>query len=260
MNEKMSALNITGNNSKSVAKEVFNSLYEMTKDCPQGNTAKAVSVPDRELYLNTAPDDITISFLTNIFADKVDTTKSKTGTHKCRYNSWDTITVPAKYFYDKQPEIQTTIGRFIVNKFILQGAGIIQSTQYLNKVMNKKAVGSLDTVVGQLYMEDIITREQFNSYLDHRDTLGYWTNGMVAHSISPAMAKPLPAVNKKKEELCKKYEKELEAGDLDIMVKISNELLDYTKEVLKNDPGMDLYDSGDLDFSNNYKNNSVIHF
>ena len=94
MNEKMTALNITGNNSKAVAKEVFNSLYEMTKDCPQGKTTKTVSVPDRELYLNTAPDDITLSFLANIFADKVDTTKSKTGTHKCRYNSWDT-TFPA---------------------------------------------------------------------------------------------------------------------------------------------------------------------
>lgn len=258
MNRKMSALNITGNNSKGVAKEVFNSLYELTKDAPPSSTTKSVSDYDTRIYLGMQPDEITRSFLAKTFADVANTETKRTGTHKAHYNTWDKFTIPAKYFYDKQPKIETTVGRFIANKFILQGSNTIGVVEYLNYTLNKKAIGNLDTLIGQLYMEDTIDRNAFNEYLDHRDTIGYWLNGMLAHTISERMAKPLPEIEKKKAELCKKYEKELEAGDLDVMTKISDELVAYAKDILKNDPGMDLYTSGDLDFGNNYKNNSII--
>ena len=42
------------------------------------------------------------------------------------------------------------------------------------------------------------------------------------------------------------------------MNKIEKELIDKAKEVLKDDPGMDMFDSGDLSFDNNYKNNSIV--
>lgn len=258
MNRKMSALNITGNNAKSVAKEVFNSLYELTKDAPPNSTSKLVKKIDVDTYLGMKPNDITRSFLAKTFADVANTSNKLTNTHKAYYNTWDKITIPAKYFYEDQKEITTTIGRFIANKFMLEGSNSIGVVHFIDDTMNKKVIGNLDTLIGQLYMEDTIDRASFNSYLDHRDTLGYWLNGMLAHTISPRMAKPLPEIEKKKKELCKKYEKELEAGDLDIMTKISDELVAYAKEVLKDDPGMDLYTSGDLDFGNNYKNNSII--
>jgi hypothetical protein len=81
---------------------------------------------------------------------------------------------------------------------------------------------------------------------------------MLAHTISEKMLKPLPEVEKKKAELCKKYEKELAEGNIDVMTMISDELVAYAKEILKDDPGMDLYNSGDLDFGNNYKNNAIL--
>ena len=55
-----------------------------------------------------------------------------------------------------------------------------------------------------------------------------------------------------------KFENVGVAGNIDIMTKISDELIAYAKDILKGDPGMDLYDSGDLDFNNNYKNNSIL--
>jgi hypothetical protein len=81
---------------------------------------------------------------------------------------------------------------------------------------------------------------------------------MLAHTISIRMAKPLPEIEKKKKELYKKYEKEIAVKDLSVMNKIEGELVTYAKEILKDDPGMDLYTSGDLDFGNNYKNNSIL--
>lgn len=258
MHSKMSALNITGSNAKTVAKEVFNTMFELTKEMPTGETRKPVAASDVSNYLKMNPDDITRSFLAETFADVANTSTKRTGTHHCKYNTWDSISIPAKYFYPEQPLIRTTIGRFVFNKFVLQGSGTIGVVQFLDKTMNKKAMGGLDTLIGQLYLEDKIDRTAFNKYLDHRDTLGYWANGMLAHTISEKMSKPLPEIEKKKAELCKKYEKELAAGDLDVMTKISDELVAYAKELLKDDPGMDLYLSGDLDFGNNYKNNSII--
>lgn len=256
MQRKMSALNIAGGNSKGVSKELFNSMYELTKI---GNNAKNIKDNDQKIYLDLKPDDITRTLLAKMFSDHVDSSKGNVnGKQKSYHNTWDIISVPAGYFYEKQPAMNITIGRFIFNKFILESSGIVNHTGIVNILMNKKGITNLDNQIGELYCEDKITRKQFNDYTDHRDTLGYWLNGMIAHSLSEKMLKPLPAIEKRKAELCKRYEKEIAEGNIDVMTKISDELIAYAKELLKDDPGMDLYLSGDLDFGNNYKNNSII--
>ena len=257
MNQKMSALNITGTNAKSVAKEVFNSLYELTKI---GEGGKHIGEADQHKYLALKPDSITRTLLADMFADMVDSSNKDrvVGKRKPRHYTWDIISVPKDYFFEGSAALDMTIGRFIANKFMFESCGIISIIGIFNNVMNKSAIGSIDNKIGQIYMEDKINRSQFNSYLEHRDTLGYWLNGMLAHTISEKMLKPLDAVEKKKAELCKKYEKELSEGNLDVMTQISDELVAYAKELLKDDPGMDLYLSGDLDFGNNYKNNAIL--
>ena len=258
MEAKMSVLNITGTNAKVVSKEVFNSLYELTKI---GNEpSKHIIDSDQNRYLALKPDSITLSLLTEMFADMVDSSNKdrNIGKRKSKHKTWDIISVPKDYFFKGSPEVDLTIGRFIANKFLFESTGIISVLGIFNNVMNKGSIGAIDNLVGKIYMEDRINKKQFNSYLDHRDTLGYWLNGMLAHTISEKMLKPLPQVEKKKEELCKKYEKEIAEGNIDVMTQISDELVAYAKEILKDDPGMDLYDSGDLDFGNNYKNNSIL--
>lgn len=258
MNRKMSALNITGTNAKGVSKELFNSLYELTKI---GDGGKPLIQSDVNTYLGLKPDDITLIMLTDMFADLANMSedvKDRSVKRRCKHKTWDTMTIPKNYFYDGQPSIDTTIGRFIVNKFILEGSGLISIVKYNNNILNKKTIGNLDNLIGQLYMEDKIDRKIFNTYIDRRDNLGYWVNGMLAHTISQKMLRPIDAIEKKKAELCKKYEKELSSGNIDVMTKVSDELVAYAKEILKGDPGMDLYDSGDLDFGNNYKNNAIL--
>lgn len=256
MNSKITALTVAGSNSKVVAKEVFNTLYELSKIGPD---PKPVPAADVETYLSMDPDDFTLSFLTSMFATTVDCSSGRsTKRHNAKHQTWDTMTVPANHFYKGQPAIKTTIGRFIVNKLIFEAAGIIEAVKYREVIFNSTTIGSIDTLVGHLYLEDRITRQQYNAYTDRRDNLGYWLNAMLAHTISEKMLKPLPQVEKRKAELIKKYENELRSGNIDIMTKISDELVAYAKELLKGDPGMDMYDSGDLNFSNNYKNNSIL--
>ncbi|MCM1439522.1 MAG: hypothetical protein NC131_10040 [Roseburia sp.] len=256
MNSKMSALNITGTNAKVVAKEVFNSMYELTKDGPNPQQV----APDlTRRYLQLTPGSITRTMLVDMFADTVDCTNgNKAGKRRARHQTWDKMDIPAGYFYQGQPLIHTTVGRFIVHKYVLEGSGLIANIGFRNTVWNKGFLGKLDDEIGDIYKKDVIDRKKFNAYLDRRDNLGYWLNGMLAHTISQRMLSPLPEVEKRKAELCKKYEAELNAGNIDVMTKISDELVSYAKDILKDDPGMDLYLSGDLDFGNNYKNNSIL--
>ena len=242
MSEKMTALDIRGNNIKSVAKELYNSMYELTKDSEPGNKpGKKLDQVLSGMFLNMEPDDITRSFLAKYFADTVSIANGNvSGKKKSILNTWDLIDVPENHFFEGQPKKTITIGRYVFNKFILMSINVLGELGIINDTLNKKNIGKLDNTIGALYQSDKITRKQFNEYTDRRDTLGYWLNGMLAHSISAKMSKPLPEIEKKKAELIKKYQKELDNHNLDVMTQISDELVAYAKELLKDDPGMDL--------------------
>lgn len=256
MKKKTTALNITGVNSKGVAKEVFNSIYELTRT---EQKSKKVDKEDSEKLLKINPTDIDLALLTYLFADTANIVNGKKNKIvPSKYNTWDIIHIPSNYFYLTHPAMDITLGRFIFNKFVLQGSNVISITKIKNVLINKSALSKLDDDVSHMLLENKITRDQFNKYTDLRDTLGFWLNSMLAHTISEKMLKPLPEIEKRKAELIKKYEKEINAGNIDVMTKIADELIDYAKELLKDDPGMNLYLSGDLDFGNNYRNNNII--
>jgi hypothetical protein len=256
MNKKISVLNITGTNAKGVSKELVNSMYELTKTM---KGSRSINEEETKELLSISFNDITRSKLADWFADTVDcSVKNQAGKRHSRFNTWDLMNVPRNYFYDGQPALTTTVGKFVYNKFVLEASGIIGAVGYISDTINKGKNGDIDNLVGDLLFNDKINKTQFNNYIDRRDTLGYWINGMLAHTISEKMLKPLPEVEKKKAELIKAHEKELAEGNIDVMTQISDELVSYAKDILKDDPGMDLYTSGDLDFGNNYKCNSIL--
>ena len=67
------------------------------------------------------------------------------------------------------------------------------------------------------------------------------------------------AISKKKQELLKKYEKELDEHDPVVSQKIEQELIKDCKEMLKDDPSIDMINSGaKIDWNNNFKNMFVM--
>ena len=69
-------------------------------------------------------------------------------------------------------------------------------------------------------------------------------------------------INKRKEELLKEHKAELAAKDdasVKVFDQISQELLDYARELMKDDPAMDMFLSGGGgDFGNNFKNMFIM--
>jgi hypothetical protein len=103
-----------------------------------------------------------------------------------------------------------------------------------------------------------MTIDQFFRYIDYRDNLGMQLNSVITTSFTMNTIKTPPSVQKEKEELFKKYDKELNAGDIVTSEKIEKKLVADAKEILKGDPGMDLYNSEARGNFGNYKNMNLF--
>ena len=212
---------------------------------------------EQKAFLTRDIKDYTLDFLTSTFA-KCANSKDRIGNHKTRFVPSDRMTVPANYFYANQPAIKTTLGRFIFNKFVLATSGVIEKTKFYETTFIQNEIGKIMEITGIMLVNDVITKDQFDEFVNRIICLGGWLSGMITGTISLGTLKPNPKIEAKKEELLKKYEKEVAAGDKVIIKQIENELVDYAKEVLKDDDmGMMVYNSGQINFSNNYKNNFI---
>ena len=80
-------------------------------------------------------------------------------------------------------------------------------------------------------------------------------SNILAPGYTEAMLLVSKKIEVKKKQLLEKHKKEIEAGDEVTMTKIEKELLDYARELLKDDPSMDIYGSGGRgSWGNNFKN------
>ena len=256
MAKKTAHLTIRGENSRVIGNEVLTAFYLLTKN----SSDKDGTVNDllTEEYLSIDPNGYTRDKITKMIADSCNMETGKVNVRKSLHNTTDKFNIPKDFFYPGSKEYRTTIGRFLFNHYILNGAGIIEQMGFVDSVVDKNTLGALDTKVAKLYLEDIITRDQFVKYIDRRDNLGYWLIGMIGKFVTTTIAKPHKEVIKLKEKLMKDYKEELENHNIDAMNHIEIELVKKAKEVLKDDPGMEQYNSGELNFGNNYKVNNIM--
>ena len=113
---------------------------------------------------------------------------------------------------------------------------------YVAKPFNKKVIEENETKLAQALMEEQIDTKEYKIYLNNIQWLGFTFNAHVSSSFTPKSTKILPSVLKRKKELYKQYEKEIASGDVVTYTKINDELLDMSKDELKNDVGMIIYD------------------
>lgn len=176
-------------------------------------------------------------------------------TLKVKYNPNDWfLLVPGmiSVYKDKIP-LKTTIGRFIFNRFLNEG---IFGTKF--PYFNGSKYDKFDEQVTDAYIEGEITPDQLCTYQTKRAWLEYTPVEILVPGISFSSITPHPAVIKRREELFKKYEKELSAGDVKVASAIEAELIDLAKEVNKGDPSMRLYDLKKPSLGNNFKNIAVM--
>lgn len=159
---------------------------------------------------------------------------------------------PGDIFNNKEP-IKTCIGNYLIN-YLVFNENIFKHLGFINKRMDGDTLSEIDDKISYLLLNDYITTKDVIYYLDRLQFFGFSLTSLITTSLSPKVMFELPEVKKRKEELYKKYKKEIDNNDIVVMNKIEQELMDLAKSIIKDDPGYDLYKSGSkASFANNYK-------
>lgn len=175
---------------------------------------------------------------------------------KSKYHPYDTFDVPVGSYGpedDKNTNVfRTTLGLWIFNKFFIEKR-LFKLFGYITKTMNKKVLGKINEKMSYALLEDKITLEDMKDFL--MKTQKYQEYIII---ISPHQTEffflAVKDIEKKKKELFKKYEKELERNKLVAVDKIEKELIEYSKDLLKDDPSVDTYNTGTkVNFANCFK-------
>lgn len=258
MNSKSYFINASGQNIRFVENEAIQTFYTMTKE-PSPKDRK-VTVLEKKDFLQIKPEDITFEKLVDWFGNTVNINDGiNNNVKKSKFKCTDKLTLTHSDYPLVKDKVETTLGRFIYNKIIVEGLGFEDILGYINFVIDDKGNGKIENAITTALIEDKITVDQMYKYTDTRDWLGLQFHSVITTSFTLGSLIVPNEVKKLKKELLKKYKKELANNDEKVSELIENELIKKTKEVLKDDVGMDLYVSGARgSIKNNYKNINLI--
>lgn len=260
MNDKANFINASGSNIRKIGKEALQTFFVLTKD-PYG-IERSLTLEEKKYFIHLNPEEITFEKLIEWFGNTVnieDEGRSKDFT-KSKFNPTDTLTIsPAEYKLVKSPEpIKTTLGRLIFNKVLVEGLHFDHIFNFQNKVFLAKVYGGFDASIANALIKDEISVAQMKEYIDTRDWFGLQLHGIITTSFTPGVLKLPKSVIDLRKKLFEENKEALERGDEKVMEMIENQLLDLTKKELKDDIGMDLYNSGARGSVNNHLKNIML--
>ena len=217
---------------------------------------------DIDYLLSLKEEDITTSFIMENFADFGKGPK---------FQPYDLIEVPIGAYGGKLPDgkekrnknkFVTGVGRLVFNKFFFESEPeLLLYVGYIDADVTKKLYGKTLNKLGYLMMEDKVSEETYKRFCKKSQKMMPYVS-VLSPNHSDNMLTITKKINKRKEQLLKEHAAELAAKDdnaVKVFDQISNELLDYARELMKDDPAMDMFASGaGGSFENNFKNMFIM--
>lgn len=212
--------------------------------------AKEITNPDliKTLLDLTEDDCLTLSKMMDLLGDFGGGEK---------YKPYDYFKVPVDSYgpegkRNKKP-FYTTVGLWIFNRAFIE-KDLFDLFQYINDPITKKVHGKINNELSYAVLEDKISLDVLKKF-EQKVQKFMPLVSVLSASYTDKMLTITESVDKKKKELLKKYKEGIDKQDPKVMNVIEKELLDYSKELLKDDPSMDMFDSGArASFGNNFKN------
>jgi hypothetical protein len=181
---------------------------------------------------------------------------------------YDTFDVPPgsyKYLDDKGKEhhnvskFTTTIGIWMYNIFFLRDFNFaFLFGGYINKNIGTDEFDDINDTLAYALLEDKIDMDNYQRYLNYTQYFMPFES-VLSPNHTEKMLACTKKLNKKKEELLKKYQDKLNAGDVAAAEDMEKELLAYAEELLKDDPSLDVYFSkAASSWKNNFKNMYIM--
>lgn len=215
--------------------------------------SKTVTSPkDIEYLVSITEKDITTTFIMELFGE------FKSGQ---RFHPYDIITIPAgSYGPDKcknKNQFTTTVGIWVFNKYFIE-PHLFDLFHYINETITSKLFKKINNTLSEAVLEDKLPLEYLKDFMmKTQKCMPYisilapnYTNKMLSCSV---------AIDKKKQELYKKYKDQIEKGDEIAANKMEKELLQWAIDYMGDDPSMDMFISGARgSIPNNFKNMFVM--
>lgn len=216
-------------------------------------------IKDIEFLLNLKEDDITTTLIMELFGDF--------GKHQW-FNPYDIITIPTGRYGGKLPNgkdkknkapFTTTVGRLIFNKYFIEGdPELLNFFGFINDNVSKKTYGKMFDSIGYAVLENEISIDAYKKFCKKSQKFMPYVS-ILSPNHSDNMLTITKQLNKKKAELIKANQEAFDKGDVIVVDKVSKELLDYARELMKDDPAMDMFLSGaGGSFENNFKNMFIM--
>jgi len=209
---------------------------------------RSLSEPEVKELLNYKADDITKQFMEDNFAF----TEKKNP----KYCPQDYFVLPAGKLYNDKAE-STTVGRYIWNLFLLTDK-LGPLLKYMNYPFDNGKLKKLNNSISQFFLEDKISATDVYEYFDKTNwffSISYFINS----SLQLDFVMTNPKIKESKEKLLAEHADDISNGNVVTISKIEKELIGEAKEIFKDHPSMQIYDSGCRgSFGNNYKNTSII--
>ena len=262
VNSKSFFINDSGSNIRKVGKECMQTFFVLTKD-PFGEF-KELTKEETEFFLNLDPKDITFDKLVNWFGtttkihSEVDGDGKKTVMTGSRFNTSDTLVIPANSYHGIKQNTKTTLGRLIFDKVMIMGLGFDKIIGYHNEVLTAKKYGSIDKAITDALKVDEISVEQMKKYIDTRDWFGLQLHSVITTSFTPGVLTLPKDVQELKQKLMIDNKAEIEAGNVRVIEDIENKLIEATTKSLAGDVGLDLYISGARGSVSNHLKNILL--
>lgn len=219
---------------------------------------KITKKEDIDFILSAKEDDITLGFIMEAFGDFGNSP---------RFNPYDIIDVPVGAYGGKLPngtekrnknQFTTGVGRLIFNKFMFESVPeLLQYVGYIDEDVSKKVYGRTTKKLDYLLLEDKISGDTYRTYCKKTQKMMPYVS-ILAPNHSDNMLTISKKINVRKEKLLKENAEALASKDdaaAKVFDSISQELMEYARELMEDDPAMDMFISGaGGSFENNFKN------
>lgn len=206
---------------------------------------------DLSMLYNIQEKDITFGFIVELFGEI---------NGKRRFNTYDTMRVPPNTYgpdgKKNKNTFITTVGLWIFNKLYIENE-LFDLLKYVNKTITKKVFKKILAKMTYAVLEDKISLDVQKRFLQ-KTQFTMRLVSVLSYNDDNDMLTSIKAINKEKKRILKQYEKELQAGDELVMEKIEKYMVKYAKDLLKDNPAYDIYDSGMVSFENNFKNMYIM--
>jgi len=215
---------------------------------------------DLDYLLSLKPEDINRTMMIKLFNGKV--VRNKMGIVEKIDDPMLDITykfkLPKKTLINQPNEEDTTVGRYIFNMFCIVPC-FGDKIKYINYTVDKKKLDDLFYDISNMVLLDEISTESFGNFYERI----VWLNNFLTNFMQ-GLTVNIIGQNKEVLELKKKVIEEnkdlLEKGDfITFNKKVEETLVQKAKEILKDDPGFEVYKVGEKpSFENNYKNSNIL--